>query len=49
MKTNGVQAAMALKAAWLTLVKESEVNTKVLIYELLDFIDDNHRQDTHCR
>ncbi len=40
MKINGVQAAMVLMVSLIDFGKETEVNTRVLIYELLDFVDD---------
>jgi carboxylate-amine ligase len=39
MKINGEPAAMASMAGMIDFGKEEEVNTRALLYELLDFID----------
>jgi len=40
MKINGGPAAYGIDGHLIDFGKEEEVNTAVLIYELLDFIDD---------
>ena len=40
MKINGVQEDMELTEALIDFGKEAEVNTRSLIYELLDFVND---------